>query len=262
MLERFEHMVEQAVEGSLRRIFPTHLQPVQLAKAAARAMEESQVVGPWGPQVPNLYVVSLAPDDMQRFVAYQATLCRELARYLLDYAADRGLRPVAEPRVELRASERVRTGTARAEAHFVDLEPERQEALEDALEGTRALRLARGSPARDRRSQAAPSVWWLVDEAGREYRLDPELAIVRLGRALDNDVVIADSRVSRYHAQLQWTGRGWEVTDLGSTNGTVVGKRQVAGEPLPLRPGTDLLLGQVPLAIRAGAEAEAPLVGA
>lgn len=262
MLEQFERMMEQAVEGGLRRFFPAHLQPVQLAKAAARAMEASQVVGPWGPQVPNLYVVSLAPDDMQRFAAYQATLCRELARYLLDYAADRGLRPVAEPRVELRPSERVRTGTARAEAHFVDLEPERQEALEDALEGTRALRLARGSPARGPRSQAASSAWWLVDESGRAYRLDPDLAIVRLGRALDNDVVVSDSRVSRYHAQLQWTGRGWVVMDLGSTNGTSIGERRVADEPLPLRPGTDLLLGQVPLAVRAGSEAEAPLVGA
>ena len=45
--------MEQAVEGSLRRVFPTTLQPVQLAKAAARAMEEAQVVGLRGAEVPN-----------------------------------------------------------------------------------------------------------------------------------------------------------------------------------------------------------------
>ena len=33
MLARFERLMEQAVEGSLRRVFPTPLQPVQLAKA-------------------------------------------------------------------------------------------------------------------------------------------------------------------------------------------------------------------------------------
>ena len=33
MLARFEQLMEQAVEGSLRRVFPTTLQPVQVAKA-------------------------------------------------------------------------------------------------------------------------------------------------------------------------------------------------------------------------------------
>ena len=45
MLARFERLMEQAVEGSLRRIFPATLQPVQLAKSAARAMEENRIVG-------------------------------------------------------------------------------------------------------------------------------------------------------------------------------------------------------------------------
>ena len=45
MLYRFERLMEQAIEGSLRRVFPTSLQPIQLAKAAARAMEQAQIVG-------------------------------------------------------------------------------------------------------------------------------------------------------------------------------------------------------------------------
>jgi len=53
MLARFERLVEQAVEGSLRRVLPTHLQPVQLAKAAARAMEEAQIIGVRGAEVPT-----------------------------------------------------------------------------------------------------------------------------------------------------------------------------------------------------------------
>src|SRR5262249_29227272 len=106
MLARFERLMEQAVEGSLRRVFPTSLQPVQLAKAAARAMEDTQVVGLSGPEVPTAYRVRLAPADHARFAEYSGTLSRELQQYLVDYARERGLRPVAEPRVELTSDAR------------------------------------------------------------------------------------------------------------------------------------------------------------
>src|SRR5215207_6531320 len=121
MLARFERLMEQAVEGSLRRVFPTTLQPVQLAKAAARAMEEAQVVGLLGAEVPNVYRLRLAPDDLARFSEYTATLSRELSRYLVDYARERRLRPVGEPKVELTVDPKVRVGSVRAEARFVDV---------------------------------------------------------------------------------------------------------------------------------------------
>ncbi|HYF46034.1 MAG TPA: FHA domain-containing protein, partial [Acidimicrobiales bacterium] len=47
-------------------------------------------------------------------------------------------------------------------------------------------------------------------------------ARVRIGRDDDNDVVLDDLQVSRHHAELRRTGDGWEVVDLGSTNGTFV----------------------------------------
>src|ERR1700682_5290881 len=101
MLARFERLMQQAVEGSLRRVFPTTLQPVQLAKAAARAMEGTQVIGVHGPQVPNSYRLRLAPRALERFADYPSPLSQELSRYLADYARERGLRLIAEPRVEL-----------------------------------------------------------------------------------------------------------------------------------------------------------------
>src|SRR2546423_7072489 len=108
MLGRFEQLMEQAVEGSLRSVFPTTLQPVQVAKAAARAMEEAQVIGLTGAEVPNAYRVRLAQADLERFAEYKTTLSREVSRYLLEYARERGLRPVAEPTVELVEDQRVR----------------------------------------------------------------------------------------------------------------------------------------------------------
>src|SRR5437764_7624807 len=101
MLARFERLMEQAVEGSLRRVFPTPLQPVQLAKAAARAMEQAQVIGILGPEVPNRYELHLAPTDLARFGDYSSTLVRQVGEYLTDYARERGLQPVADIQVHV-----------------------------------------------------------------------------------------------------------------------------------------------------------------
>src|SRR5215210_5424929 len=94
-LDALERLMEEAVEGTVQRLFRPTLQPVQLAKAAARRMEEQQVIGPSGPEVPNSYTISLHPKDFERFARYQLALQRELQKYLARYARDRGWRPVS-----------------------------------------------------------------------------------------------------------------------------------------------------------------------
>ncbi len=46
---------------------------------------------------------------------------------------------------------------------------------------------------------------------------------VRIGRSTDSDIVVNDERASRRHAVIEPMGDGlWRLTDLGSSNGTVV----------------------------------------
>jgi hypothetical protein len=255
MLARFERLMEQAVEGSLRRVFPTTLQPVQLAKSAARAMEEAQVIGLRGAEVPNSYRLWLAPADLERFGDYTTTLSRELSRYLADYAQERGLRPVAAPSVELRADAGLQPGRVRADARFVDLAPARKNELAAAVEGTRRLRLAVLAGAATRDVSAAPTtedVWWLTDHFGLRFALEPSAGLVRVGRAADNDVAIDNQRVSRYHAQLRWVESSWLAYDLGSTNGTYVDQQRASSsQPRVVRPGVVLKLGDHELQVHA-----------
>ena len=54
--------------------------------------------------------------------------------------------------------------------------------------------------------------------------------VLRIGRADDNDVVVSDLRVSRWHAELRRApGGGYEITDLGSHNGTFVNGQRIDG---------------------------------
>ncbi|MFL6231943.1 MAG: adenylate/guanylate cyclase domain-containing protein [Thermoanaerobaculia bacterium] len=63
----------------------------------------------------------------------------------------------------------------------------------------------------------------------------------RLGRGSDNDVILSDVSVSRYHAEILREGGGWIVHDLKSTNGIEVNRVPV--EKAPLRPGDLLTVG-------------------
>jgi adenylate cyclase len=72
---------------------------------------------------------------------------------------------------------------------------------------------------------------------------------VRLGRGSDNDVVLSDVSVSRYHAEILRESDGWTVHDLKSTNGVEVNRVPV--ERAPLRAGDLLTVGAFEIRLEA-----------
>jgi pSer/pThr/pTyr-binding forkhead associated (FHA) protein len=66
--------------------------------------------------------------------------------------------------------------------------------------------------------------------------------VFTIGRAPDCDLVLADPTVSWHHAELRWGADGWQITDLGSTNGTLVNGWRV-GQRFAIRPGDCVALG-------------------
>jgi adenylate cyclase len=72
---------------------------------------------------------------------------------------------------------------------------------------------------------------------------------VRLGRGSDNDLVLADVSVSRYHAEILREAEGWSVHDLKSTNGVDV--NGVPVEKAPLRSGDLLGIGSFEIRVEA-----------
>ncbi|MFM9370413.1 ATP-binding cassette domain-containing protein [Streptomyces sp. Da 82-17] len=61
--------------------------------------------------------------------------------------------------------------------------------------------------------------------------LPPERT-TRIGRALENDLVVQDLLVSRRHAELRAGPQGYEIVDLGSHNGTYLNGRPVSRAPV------------------------------
>jgi len=73
---------------------------------------------------------------------------------------------------------------------------------------------------------------------------------IMLGRTSNNDIVINDASVSRFHAVLLLDEKsgGWTIGDAGSSNGTFVrGERLKALQRVPLGEDEAIVLGSVPL---------------
>src|ERR1044071_6194733 len=66
-----------------------------------------------------------------------------------------------------------------------------------------------------------------------------------VGRSRLADLRMTDPTVSGEHAVLRWTGREWELHDLGSRNGTSVdGRRLASGERGAIGRGAGIAFGQ------------------
>jgi transcriptional regulator with GAF, ATPase, and Fis domain len=71
---------------------------------------------------------------------------------------------------------------------------------------------------------------------------------MRIGKAVDNDLVLADDTVSRHHCELTRAADGVHVRDLGSTNGTKVQGARVT--EAVVQPGVVLKVGEIEIALR------------
>jgi len=89
---------------------------------------------------------------------------------------------------------------------------------------------------------ATPQCAYLIDPAGQEHSL--ENSSMKIGRAVENEVVIVSKRVSREHARIWRDGRRIFLEDMGSTNGTFLNDERVLA-PIAVRDGDRILVGDV-----------------
>lgn len=83
---------------------------------------------------------------------------------------------------------------------------------------------------------------YLRDPSKQDHFL--EQAVTRLGRAVENEIVIVSKRASREHAHIRRDGRRVFLDDLGSTNGTFLNGERVLGS-VQLRDGDEISVGEI-----------------
>jgi pSer/pThr/pTyr-binding forkhead associated (FHA) protein len=72
---------------------------------------------------------------------------------------------------------------------------------------------------------------------------------ITIGRANDATLVVTDDYASSRHARIFAQDGQWIVEDLGSTNGTYLGRTKVS-RPMPVPPGVPVRIGKTVIELR------------
>jgi hypothetical protein len=242
LLRNLEDKIAGLVEGTFGRVFRTQVRPVEIARKLAREMEEHKTVSVSRTYVPNEYVVWLGAEDRQRFEGVEQEVLDELSAYLLEHARREKLALVSRPQITFDTDERLRLGEFGIQARLVRAAAE---AVEQADHGHTMVYSAAAraqEELKDSRSARRGRAMLLAE--GKRYAVGAGGASI--GRSRECDIVLADSNVSRRHAELRPLGDGWTITDLGSTNGVRVNGRDVRPhEPHALQTGDRVDVGTV-----------------
>ncbi len=239
ILSRVESFLERFLEAPAGRLGAS-IQPVNLAKRIERAMDTNKIYRDAGVIVPNQYDLHLHPADFAAFASYRASLEDDLAHGVLARARHERYTLVARPRVQILSDEQSRRGEIRVAANVMD---ERGERVPDAMpmpanSDTIVFNRPEGADAPD----SARRAYLLVSTRGsRAVQFDLGNALIGVGRASDNDVIVDDPMVSRHHCQLKLQHGAYSFTDLGSRNGSVVNGQPVS--QIALGPGDVIEIG-------------------
>jgi Protein of unknown function (DUF3662)/FHA domain len=241
VLRSLENKIAGLVEGTFSRAFRSEVRPVEIARKLAREMEEHKSFSVSRTYVPNEYRVFLSPRDRERFADYEKALGEELAGYLLEHARRERLAMLSRPVVEFETDERLGLGEFGIQTRVVPPPGEAHHAEPEEQSGrtmiySSAERVA--EPLQEHARVRARRALLALD--GRRMVVGP--AGVTIGRSRQSDIVVDDPNVSRQHAEIRPRGGSWVLTDLGSTNGSILNGRRIDG-PEVLKPGDQIEIG-------------------
>jgi hypothetical protein len=246
VLQRFERRLEGMVEGAFARAFRSELQPVEVASAVQREMDDrAAIVAKGRTLVPNDFVVELAESDHDRLDVYAESLGVELANLARDYAKEQGYSFVGPVRMRFEGVPDMTTGTFRIRSGVI-----RGSTIEGGEIRLPASDLprpgGRGFPGHPRLLVTGPGASGEGDSNQHTYELQGPVTL--LGRGTDCDLRLVDPGVSRHHAELRVENDQVVLVDLGSTNGTFVNGQPV--RRVTLSDGTQISLGRTTLVFR------------
>ncbi len=210
IIRSFELRLEKAFEGTFSRIFKVGVHPIEIAKRVSREAEAGKRVTPGEVLMPNVFEIYLSPMDCERLSGYRAPLTAELETMVFEIAQKNGYAMLTRPAFIMQSDENLKEGQFSVEARIASSLPP------DAA-------LPRVDLPRARPGMVTLSITAGPSEGATRILESPE---TRLGRAMDNDVILDDHMVSRHHAVIRQDAGRFVIADLESTNGTFVGGRR------------------------------------
>ncbi|MPZ25344.1 MAG: DUF2662 domain-containing protein [Micromonosporaceae bacterium] len=245
VLQRFEKRLEGLVEGAFAKVFKGVVHPVEILNAMQREAEAHKAILAGGRTlVPNRYVIDLSPYDHSRLAPYAAALAQELAQSQAEFIGEQAWTVYGDVIVEIERGEGLDTGMFRVTAEvFSGDQPPAPEPPPAYPGGYEQPGPPMGSP------PPAPGGHRnvrLVSGDGRTYPLGIGSTVI--GRGDQATLRLPDVGISRRHARIDYDGNQVVLTDLGSTNGSMVNGQRVSA--VALNPGDMVQIGTTTLTFR------------
>jgi hypothetical protein len=115
--------------------------------------------------------------------------------------------------------------------------------------GSRPPKAGRQPRAQRAPQRAAPTKLVVVQGERAGTVIDLTGVPITVGRANDSTLVVTDDYASSRHARIYPQDGQWIVEDLGSTNGTYLGRTKVS-RPMPVPPGVPVRIGKTVIELR------------
>ncbi len=230
VLQRFEQRLEGAVTGAFARAFRSAVQPVEIAAALQREVDNSaHVLSRDRRLVPNDFSVELSPADHERLTPFGATLIEELGTLVQDHVHDQRY-TLAGP-IKIAFVEATDLGTGRFRVRS------KTNASVTAADAQAAV-------AATRRTNVT------IEVNGQTHPVPIDGLVI--GRGTDVGLKIEDPGISRRHAEFTVHRNGGDTTvtvvDLGSTNGVVLNGHKV--QTGVVADGSEVRLGNTVIIVR------------
>jgi Protein of unknown function (DUF3662)/FHA domain len=261
VLKSLESRIAGLVEGTFSRAFRSEVRPVEVARRLAREMDQHRIPFVSRVYVPAEYVVFLSEADYERFGPAKVELVSELSAYLLEHARREKFVLPTRPRITIESDRRLGLGEFGIKTIPID-----RSSLGDG-ESQRRQPEPPASPVAAKPPVAAPATAVPIPPAGRipvSSASTGEVALVAgstriplgaagavIGRSSSCEIVLEDPNASRRHAAVRPVPAGWQLEDLGSTNGVMLNGRKLGSSAL-LRNGDRIALGHTELVFEQG----------
>ena len=251
LFDRVEQRLERAVNGAFARAFKSEVQPVEIAAAIRRAMDDKgAVLGHGRTFVPNIYVVELSPSDHERLTSFSDALSDELVASAQEHADSQHYTPGGPIQVHFSAHDELETGVFRLRTSTAKAPAAQAQAPTPAPADPGATVQQPATPAPAARANPTDRPWLEID--GDRYPLMGPITV--LGRDDVADVVLDDPGISRKHSEIRVTSDGphlvSSIRDLGSTNGTFVAGDRISSQRL--EDGDRITMGRTNITFHAG----------
>jgi len=89
----------------------------------------------------------------------------------------------------------------------------------------------------------------ILKENGAPVTLQLEEDVIAIGRSKENNIVIKNIKASRRHARIERIGATYQITDLGSGNGTKVNGKKIDFQAL--NKGDEIAIGDARITLKA-----------